>query len=332
MEPELINLDDYEHITPSQSASQVSSRELSIIGKRKAMEFKNIWYHYSKLKGRESQCDYCSELIPKQNNSGTNAHWNHLRFKHNDIYNRAKGIKNRNIQKKIVVKRDVLGLANTEQLFYTKDDFQRSLLNLFVKNSIAFTVMDSEYFQKPFLMLDKDADLFSASTLKRRVMSLYSSMKEQKINELSSIDSKISFTTDCWTSSNNKSFMGLTAHWIDSDFNICATTLDFCSLPLKHTGLNLANKLSEIWSDFGIQHKVLAITLDSAANNDLMLDYIDKDDSNSFSSFAHIRCFAHVVNLGAQDALRVIKDDLEALRVVIKSIRASPQSSKVVSI
>jgi hypothetical protein len=330
MDPELIDLDDYEHITPSQSASQVSSRELSILGKRKALEISNLWYHYSKLKGKESRCDYCSEVIPKQNNSGTNAHWKHLKVMHNDIHNRAKGIKTPNIQKKIVVKGDELGLA--EQLFYTKDDFQRSLVNLFVKNSIAFNVMDSEYFQKPFLMLDRKADLFSASTLKRRVMSLYTTMKKQKINELSSIDSKISFTTDCWTSSNNKSFMGLTAHWIDSDYKICATTLDFCPLPVKHTGLNLATKLSEIWNDFGIQHKVLSITLDSAKNNDVMLDYIDKDDSNSFSSFAHIRCFAHVVNLGAQDALRVIKDDLEALRVVIKSIRGSPQSSKVASI
>jgi len=203
-------------------------------------------------------------------------------------------------------------------------------MKLFVKNSIAFNVMNNEHFRHPFLMLNKDADLFSAATLKRRVMTSFSLLKAGQIEKFQSIDSKISFTTDCWTSPNNKSFMGMTAHWIDSLFNLCATTLDFCSLPKNHTGFTLSTHVSEIWKDFGVANKVLAITLDSASNNDLMVDYLDKDVRNSFSTFSHIRCFAHVVNLGAQDALRVIKGDLDILRTVIKSIRASPQSSLVI--
>ena len=92
----------------------------------------------------------------------------------------------------------------------------------------------------------------------------------------------------------------------------------------------MADATSTIWEDYGIQEKVLAMTLDSATSNDVMLRTLDDDSTNSFSIFAHIRCFAHVVNLGAQDALNVIKNDLEILRIVIKSIRASPQSSLVV--
>jgi hypothetical protein len=53
------------------------------------------------------------------------------------------------------------------------------------------------------------------------------------------IDSKVSFTTDCWTSSNNIAFMGVTGHWIDKDWNLHATTLDFFPLPESHTGENL---------------------------------------------------------------------------------------------
>jgi hypothetical protein len=49
------------------------------------------------------------------------------------------------------------------------------------------------------------------------------------------------------------------------------------------------------------------------------------DKENSFQSFHHIRCFAHVLNLGAQDALAVIKDDLKVVRKIIKKIRKSPQ-------
>jgi hypothetical protein len=71
-------------------------------------------------------------------------------------------------------------------------------------------------------------------------------MKSSKKDELANLSSKISFTTDCWTSPNNMSFMGITAHWIDSKFNFCESTLDIAKLSVKHTGENLYNKFKEI--------------------------------------------------------------------------------------
>jgi hypothetical protein len=124
------------------------------------------------------------------------------------------------------------------------------------------------------------------------------------------------------------SFMGITAHWIDSNFNFRASTLDIAKLSVKHTGENLYSKFKEILTEFGVQKKVLGITLDNASNNNTMMRAAENDAGNSFSTFAHIRCFAHVVNLGAHDALAVISDDLENLRTVVRNIRASPQNSE----
>ena len=42
--------------------------------------------------------------------------------------------------------------------------------------------------------------------------------------------------------------------------------------------------------------------------------------------FHHIRCFAHVLNLGAQAALHLISADLNHLRTGIRKISSSPQS------
>ena len=241
-----------------------------------------------------------------------------------DKFNLAKGNKP---NKKLKVNEDgTLGLS--ADLAYTKEGFQRALLEGFIKNDIPFNVVDNEYFRKPFLLLSKDADLFCATTLKRNMVTLYTSMKSLKKKEFADIDGKISFTTDCWTSPNNMSFMGITAHWIDSNFNICVSTLDIAKLSEKHTGENLYKKFKEILTEFGIQEKVLGITLDNASNNDTMMRAAEIDDSNTFSTFAHIRCFAHVVNLGAHDALAVISDDLENLRTVVRNIRASPQNSE----
>ena len=121
-----------------------------------------------------------------------------------------------------------LGLT-ADDTYYTKDDFQRSLVESFVMNSIPFNVMDNYFYRKPYLMLSQTADLVSANTIQRHLLQLYSSMKSAKKEEFANLDSKVSFTTDCWTSPNNNSFMGLTAQGIEylrSDIRYGITTCE----------------------------------------------------------------------------------------------------------
>ena len=154
-------------------------------------------------------------------------------------------------------------------------------------------------------------------------------VKQQKLKEkILNLDSQISFTTDCWTSSNNIAFMGLTGHWIDEDWKLHATTLDFLELGKSHTGIHLYEALMKVIDTYEINHKMLGITLDNALNNTGMIKELDADDGSSFQNFHHIRCFAHVLNLGAHAALNVLAKDLEMLRNLIKKIRSSPLSEE----
>jgi len=66
----------------------------------------------------------------------------------------------------------------------------------------------------------------------------------------------LSFTIDAWTSKNTLSFLGITVHWISSEWKLCSSTLDFSLLPGSHSGVNLAKKFIEILSDFNIKTKV----------------------------------------------------------------------------
>ena len=199
-------------MNPSDSSTDInpqisSARENLISQKRKFKQIKDIWYHFSK-KGEQVECDYCALRLNKQKHSGTNPYWDHLKRCRMDKFNLAKG--NKPNKKFKITKDGTLALSAAET--YTKEGFQRALLEGFIKNCIPFNVVDNEYFRKPFLLLSKDADLFCATTLKRNMMTWYTSMKSSKKKEFADIDGKISFTTDCWTSPNNMSFMGITAH------------------------------------------------------------------------------------------------------------------------
>ena len=67
--------------------------------------------------------------------------------------------------------------------------------------------------------------------------------------------------------------------------------------------------------------KILTITLDNASNNDSFIQSLIPDVIRGGEY--HIRCFAHVANLAAQDALKSIEPVIQQLRMGIKCVRMS---------
>jgi hypothetical protein len=54
-------------------------------------------------------------------------------------------------------------------------------------------------------------------------------------------------------------FLGVTVHWIDQNWQLCNSTLDFTLLSGSHSGENLAKKFLDILQDFNIATKVFIL-------------------------------------------------------------------------
>ena len=144
---------------------------------------------------------------------------------------------------------------------------------------------------------------------------MYSEVKRN----FTAIDSKISLTIDCWTSSSMKAFFGVIAHWI-SNWTMYECTIDFADISdISHTGVNLANVLVRIMEDLGVQRKVLAINVDNASNNDTLFLNIQH------THIEQVQCFEHVLNLVVQDALGYISEFIICLRELLKKVKYSQQ-------
>lgn len=59
------------------------------------------------------------------------------------------------------------------------------------------------------------------------------------------MNSKISYSVDVWTAANWLAFLGVTAHWMDSNFELHSSTFDFIPITGRHTGDNLGELLFE---------------------------------------------------------------------------------------
>ncbi|XP_053593384.1 E3 SUMO-protein ligase ZBED1-like [Microplitis demolitor] len=76
----------------------------------------------------------------------------------------------------------------------------------------------------------------------------------------------LSLTTDGWTSSNNESYIAVTAHFIDDETKLCSILLTCEAFNDRHTSENLCDFLRNVMIDWDILHKVTAVVSDNASN------------------------------------------------------------------
>jgi len=98
--------------------------------------------------------------------------------------------------------------------------------------------------------------MLSADTIKRYIINSYETARINMQNILKNLSSKISFITDILTSPNTKSFLSLTAHFINENWELQNVLVDFIQIHGSHTGENIKNTFVSGLNNLSIQNKV----------------------------------------------------------------------------
>lgn len=169
-------------------------------------------------------------------------------------------------------------------------DFQGRLKNLTIDKKVsrsmcatAIIAHDLPYkfveFQKIrdwMKYLNPDFSPISRNTAKADVDEIFKTEKEALKKELANIPSRISLTSNMWTTCTSEGYICLTAHYVDSDWNLKSKILNFCHMPPPHTGSEMSKKILDFLSDWGIGKKIFSLTLDNASANDVMQAHLKR--------------------------------------------------------
>jgi hypothetical protein len=193
---------------------------------------------------------------------------------------------------------------------------ENCIIKMFVNQNLPFSLMDTDDFREFQAVFG--VNLFSATTLKRRISSLFSSSREELINLLDRTCNSIAISLDGWTSPNQEAFIGIIGHWIDNNFNYHERLLDFRHEGRSHSGENMTEFVMTTLEELHLQSKLLSITCDSASNNGSMAKLLNDrleelvntgviaskkfDGEHSF-----IHCLAHIINLIVRSLLEELK-------------------------
>ena len=140
---------------------------------------------------------------------------------------------------------------------------QRSIDKAVVKYVVQglqpFCVVEQEPFRDFVKELQPNAKMMTWLTLRSMIDDASKGMKKAVTEAMRAVD-HIAATTDCW-SVKRRSFIGVTAHWLDHDsLKRCSAALACKQLRGSHTFDVVANVLNDIHSEFEIRETIQRTT------------------------------------------------------------------------
>jgi len=214
---------------------------------------------------------------------------------------------------------------NTQQIseFFKKSleekTFEDYLIDFIADGKHSFRIVEEKSFIAMINSLNKNAKIPTRQTIKTKISKKVSKKEIEIENELNKSVSRVSLTTDIWSSISNDTYMSLTAHFIDEKMKIQNILLDFSLIPHPHSGDEIAEKIKLTLNKFKIEDKIMAVTSDNATNNvNAMLNF----------TFPHFRCFAHIMHLSVTNGLKNFKNELETLRSFVSKTRNSSKKTQ----
>ena len=82
------------------------------------------------------------------------------------------------------------------------------------------------------------------------------------------LDTHVSICSDIWTnSSNERSFMGITAHWIDNKWVLNKRLIALRKMDGAHTASNIYRTLATVMDEYLLTKKIFSIGFDNTSAN-----------------------------------------------------------------
>ena len=143
--------------------------------------------------------------------------------------------------------------------------FDKLIVNFIIQGLHPLHTVERPEYKELFSQVLPTKHLMSRRTLGRMVDDMHISMKST-LSESLSKQNHVCTTTDAW-SANNRSFLGVTVHWINQDtLRICSGALACRRLVGRHTHDILAEMLEDVHREFNIKDKVRITTTDNGSN------------------------------------------------------------------
>ncbi|KAF2899429.1 hypothetical protein ILUMI_06747 [Ignelater luminosus] len=293
-----------------------------------------VWKFYDKIEGasNSAKCNLCQKSIKSCGNT-TNL-IGHIKNVHKAAFRELnnENSKNSNIDSNTINKNtqsvttvaDVQPSTSSADVMELTEEADADKISDSFKDEIyqPFTIVENEGFRNLIKVIAPHYKLPSKTTLTRWVDDKYAALSTVFKEKLSNIEN-LTLTTDMWSETMSmRSFLEITAHFGVGN-ELLSITLGVYQSNERHTSEHIAEMLLKTCTEWGIDRdKISYLVTDNAAN---MVKAIDLAFGKK-----HIPCFAHTLNLVAQNSMQQCTE-LQSLITKVKDIVTWFKQSNIAS-
>ncbi|KAH0691482.1 hypothetical protein KY289_018840 [Solanum tuberosum] len=288
-------------------------------------ETSQIWNHFEKFldkKGEQKgKCNYCSKVLSCPSKYGTSNLWTHINSNCAKSPYRIIDISQPTLKLKPIKEG---GQGTLEKIVYNVVEVKKAVAEFVILDEQPFKVVEGEGFKRLMTLILPNYELPSRITVARQCLQIYQEEKN-KLKRLIK-DQRVCLTSDTWTSIQNLTYMVITAHWINDEWNLQKKILNFFHIP-DHKGETIAKGIEACLLDWGIEN-LFTMTLDNATANSAAITHL-KARINYWkgiileNNFLHVRCNAHILNLIVKEGLNEQNESISRVRLVVKYVKSS---------
>lgn len=184
------------------------------------------------------------------------------------------------------------------------------LMQLFIFDYQPFSIVHDRGFKAFVEGLNPSYTLPDRKILANNYLpALYESCVTELRQTIETHADSVCLTTDIWSSSTNDAYLGVTAHYIDNNFELTSALLDCSILPGSNTADNIKDSLGRTIQNWKLKDKILIIVSDNASN---MKSAVEK------LNYRHFGCYAHTLNLVVKYCIVESTADVKIREIIIK--------------
>ncbi|KAJ0473936.1 putative transcription factor/ chromatin remodeling BED-type(Zn) family [Helianthus annuus] len=215
-----------------------------------------VWNSFEKITKPNGKvvaiCNHCGSSFV--GDSGTSNLKNHLKRKHKELVGASDSSLN----------------ASTQE--FSQEKSRRDLAIMLIKHNYPLSMVDHKYFRIYSHGLNPEFVIHSRNSIRSDIISIYKEEKEKMYSFLESVSSKVTLTTDIWTSDHqNLAYICLTAHFIDENWELKNKILAYRHIEYPHDGDTLFKFIRDLVLEWNLDKKLFAMVVDNASSNDVMV-------------------------------------------------------------
>ncbi|XP_041842078.1 zinc finger BED domain-containing protein RICESLEEPER 3-like isoform X2 [Melanotaenia boesemani] len=218
-----------------------------------------MWDYFQLVSPNKVKCLLCPQVLSYSNN--TSSMLRHFKAKHDDRHEHIDHVDR-------------------------KQELDEALINMLVKDSQPFSMVDDQGFKEFVGKLDPSYILPPRQTLKKMVGEKYEEEKTKAKTQLQTVKG-VSLTSDMWTSVKMDVCLAVRCHYMLDSAKPAMVVLGVLPFPQHPTAENMAAATRSLMMEWGIEGKVKCLVTDATTN---MIDTAGN------LAISHIVCIAHALN------------------------------------